>query len=304
MNSTPDLTLGLALPTSGPGASPEQILHVARRAEDIGLAAVWTFERLLRPAGPATMIGGPEIPLPEEYSSVYDPLETLAYVAAATSRIQLGTSILVSLLHTPAVLARRLATLDRLSGGRLIAGLGQGWMADEFAAAGVPAERRGQRFEEHLQAMRAAWGADPVAFEGEFYRIPASHIGPKPVRPDGPSLLAGAVSPTAIARAARLGLGLNTIMMTWEAFHDAARSFRGAAGTASGGLPIVVRVNGSITDKPLDGRMPLTGSVEQVLEDLAELRSAGAGHVFWAMDIEPDRQLEAMERLSVLSSAR
>ncbi|HEX4812376.1 MAG TPA: TIGR03619 family F420-dependent LLM class oxidoreductase [Nonomuraea sp.] len=301
MNESPGLTLGLALPTAGPHASPEEILRVAREAEEIGLAAVWTFERLLRPTGTATMIGGPSFPLPDAYGSVYDPLETLAYLAAGTSRVKLGTSILVSLLHNPVVLARRLATLDRLSGGRLIAGVGQGWMAEEFATAGVPPQRRGARFEEHVRAMRAVWAPDPVTFDGDFYQIPAAQIGPKPVRPDGPALLAGAGSPAAVERAARLGLGLNAIMMSWEAFHDSVRSFRNAAGPGAEALPVVVRVNGSITGKPLDDRAPLTGSVEQVLEDLAQLRSAGADHVFWAMDTEPDEQLDALGRLHALA---
>lgn len=136
--------LGLALPTSGPEASPETITSTAEGAERIGLASVWTFERLMRPIHGATPIGGgDDVPLPEGYGCVYDPVETLAYVAARTTAITLGTSVLDALLHSPIVLARRLATLDRLSGGRLVAGLGQGWMAAEFEAAGVPATPRG-----------------------------------------------------------------------------------------------------------------------------------------------------------------
>ncbi|TDD03707.1 TIGR03619 family F420-dependent LLM class oxidoreductase [Nonomuraea deserti] len=297
----PGMTLGLALPTSGAASSPEEMLRVAQRAEEIGLAAVWTFERLLRPVGAAAVVGGgPAVPLPEPYGWVYDPLETLSFVAAGTREIRLGTSVLVTLLHNPVVLARRLATLDRLSGGRLIAGIGQGWMADEFATAGVPPRQRGARFEEHVTAMRRVWLPDPVEFDGTFYRIAASHIGPKPVRPDGPALLAGAASPPAIERAARMGLGLNAIMMSWAAFHDTIEAFRRAAEAAGldpDTLPVVVRVNGSITEKPLDGRAPLTGSAEQVLDDLARLGSAGADHVFWAMETEPDEQLDSMERL-------
>ncbi|WP_084964324.1 TIGR03619 family F420-dependent LLM class oxidoreductase [Thermoactinospora rubra] len=298
------MTLGVELPSAGASASPEEIVRVARHAERIGLAAVWTFERLLLPAGPAKMIGGPEVPLPEAYGSVYDPLETLSYVAAVTGRVALGTSIVVATYHNPVVLARRLATLDRLSGGRLVAGLGQGWMADEFTAAGVPPQRRGARFEELVTAMRTVWQADPVTFEGDFYRIPPAHVGPKPVRPDGPALLAGATSPGSLERAARLGLGLNVVMMTWEAFHDSVAMFRRAAeaaGTDPATLPVVVRVNGMVTEKAQDDRAPVTGSAEQVMEDLARLRSAGVGHVFWAMDTQPDERLAAMDRLTTLT---
>src|SRR5437879_5386100 len=112
---------GLALPTSGPEASPDAILQAAQEAERIGLATVWTFERLLRPRQETTS-GGVRIQLPESYASVYEPIETLAYVAGRTSRVRLGTSVIDALFHSPVVLGRRLATLDRLSGGRVVAG--------------------------------------------------------------------------------------------------------------------------------------------------------------------------------------
>jgi alkanesulfonate monooxygenase SsuD/methylene tetrahydromethanopterin reductase-like flavin-dependent oxidoreductase (luciferase family) len=120
--------------------------------------------------------------MPESYANVYDPLETLAYVAAKTERVKLGTSIIDALFHVPAILARRFATLDRLSGGRVIAGLGQGYSPEEFAAANVPMSRRGAGFEEFIEAMRAAWGPDPVYFSGRFYEIPEPRSTPSPCR--------------------------------------------------------------------------------------------------------------------------
>ena len=93
---------------------------------------------------------------------MFDPLETLTWVAAQTRRIGLGTLVMDPLFQSPLVLAKRLATLDRLSGGRLMAGVGQGWMPEEFEAVGVPMARRGAGFEEHLAAMRACWQPDPV----------------------------------------------------------------------------------------------------------------------------------------------
>ncbi|MEV5751096.1 TIGR03619 family F420-dependent LLM class oxidoreductase [Actinoallomurus sp. NPDC052308] len=296
------MDFGLNLPSYGSGASPEAVVRVAEQAERIGLGAVWTFERLLRPVEPVSYGGfAPPAPLPEAYAVVYDPLETLSHVAARTSRIRLGTSVIAAPLHPPVVLARRLATLDVLSGGRLVVGLGQGWMAHEFAVAGVPRERRGARFAEHLAAMRAVWGPDPVRFEGEFYEIPESQIGPKPVRPGGPALLAGAVARAAVERAARLGLGLNPVVMAWEQLEETVSVFRRAAeraGRDPESLPIVVRVNGSITAKPRAGRTPLTGSVEQVLDDLPRVRALGAAHVLWAMRTPPDEQLAVLEELT------
>ena len=292
--------LGVALPTSGANASPAAIAQVAEGAERIGLATVWTFERWLRPAEP-DMLGVGPMPLPEHNATVYDPLETLSYVAAVTSRIRLGTSVLDTLFHSPVGLARRLATLDRLSGGRLLVGLGQGWMTQEFVAAGVPTARRGAGFQEHLEAMRAVWGPDPVRFDGRFYRIPEAEIGPKPVTAGGPPLLAGAAAPAAVERAARLGLGLAQVMFAWEMLRDTLEAYRRAAEAAGhdpGTMPVVVQVNGPVTTRPLDEREPLTGAVEQVAGDLAELRALGVDHVFWLMaDTPPDEQLHALERL-------
>jgi probable F420-dependent oxidoreductase len=296
------LTLGVAPPTSGSKASPKTISQVAEGAERIGLAAVWTFERLLRPTAPIPLGGaGPTMLAPEAWASVYDPLETLSYVAARTSRIQLGTSVLDTLFHSPVVLARRLATLDRFSGGRLLIGLGQGWMAQEFRAAGVPWSRRGAGFEEHIAAMRAVWGPDPVQFAGRFYQIAACETGPKPLRAGEPPLLVGAAAPVAIERAARMGLGLTTVMFSWDMLRAAMETFRRAAeatGRDPKSLPIVVQVNGPVTTKPLAERAPLTGSIDQVADDVVQLSALGADHVFWAMvDTAPDEQLHALEQL-------
>ncbi|MFG2002963.1 LLM class flavin-dependent oxidoreductase [Spirillospora sp. NPDC048911] len=294
------MKLGLHLPIAGHDASPEVIAHTAEEAERIGLDSVWTWERLLRPTVPIAMggPGGPVMDPPEMFGSVYDPLETLAYVAARTTRLTLGTSVIDSLFQNPVMLARRIATLDRLSGGRLITGIGQGWMEQEFAAAGVPMSRRGAGFEEHILAMRAVWGPNPVSFDGRRYQIPECEIGPKPVRPDGPALLIGAAAPASVDRAARLGIGLTLVIFDPEATRETIATFRRtaeAAGHDPATLPIAIQVNGSVTAKPLDERAPLTGSPEQVAADLATL---DADHVFWNDPMTPtDEQLHNLGQL-------
>ena len=183
------MELGLALPTAGPQASPETIVKVAQEAERLGFAALWTFERLLRPLDKVVLwTGGEAEMLPEFYGSVYEPLETLSYVAAVTERIKLGTAVMVAPLHVPVMLARRFATLDRFSGGRVIAGLGQGWQENEFETANVPSSRKGARTEEFITALRTAWCPDPVRYDGEFYRIAPSQVNPKPVQAHIPVL--------------------------------------------------------------------------------------------------------------------
>jgi probable F420-dependent oxidoreductase len=232
--------------------------------------------------------------------TVYDPVETLTYVAALTSRITLGTSVLDALFQSPVILARRLATLDRFSGGRLIAGIGQGWVKQEFQAAGVSMKRRGAGFEEHRLAMRAVWGPDPVHFEGRFYRVPEADIGPKPVRPGGPRLVVGAASPSALDRAGRLGVGLTMVIFDWDTIRRSIDTFRAAAGTAGidpDTLPVMLQVNGNVTAEPRDERGPLIGSPEQVAADIDKAANLGVEHIYWNTDGDPLRQLPLLAQL-------
>ncbi len=262
------MDIGIALPQIGPSASPEAIARVAQEAERMDYASVWVLERLLRPTHAINGSGGSPAPMPKYYATVYDPLETLTYVAAKTKRIKLGTSIINALFHVPVVLARRFATLDQFSGGRVIAGLGQGWLEDEFETANVPLKRRGSGMEEFINAMRAVWGPDPVSFSGRFYHIPESEIGPKPVQPDGPPIIMGSFTPGSLERCARIADGLNPIATSWEVLEQTVGTFRSlakAAGRDPDKLLIVVRANSSLSEKPITGqRSPLSGSVEQI----------------------------------------
>ena len=296
------MKLGVHLPVAGKGASPETIMQVALEAESLGLDSVWSWERLMRPTVPIALggAGGPVMDAPEMFGSVYDPIETLSYVAARTSRITLGTSVLDALFQSPIILARRLATLDQLSDGRLFVGIGQGWMDQEFEAAGVSMKRRGAGFEEHILAMRAVWGPDPVSFEGRFYRIPEADIGPKPVRPGGPRLMAGAASPAAIERAGRLGVGLTLVIFDWDTIRETIKAFR-TAGSAAGHdpdtLPIMLQVNGNVTAEPPDERGPLLGSPDQVAADLDQAAELGVEHVYWNSNDDPLSQLPLLAQL-------
>jgi probable F420-dependent oxidoreductase len=298
------MDLGIALPTSAPYASPEAIVQVAQAAEDLGYTAVWTYERLLYALGDIPQPGGPPRPLPSSYKSVYEPLETLTFVAAKTKTIRLGTSVIVAPFHVPVVLARRLATLDQLSGGRVIAGLGLGWMKQEYTAAGVPMEHRGARMEEFVAALRACWAPDPVWFEGEFYNIPPSEINPKPAQEGGIPMMLAAFAPAAIERAGRIADGYNPIAFGLDPLRQQVESFREAARKADRDptqLKVMVRANVSIISKPAGagGRDFLSGAPEQVAEDLEALRDMEIDHVFFnnLAAKSADEQIKLMERL-------
>jgi len=174
------VAVGIALPQYGTIASPETILRVAEEAEKMRLASLWVSDRMLLPTRPKETFDGD--PWPEIFATVYDPIEMLTFAAARTRKVKLGTSVVSALFQNPVTLARRFATLDRLSDGRAIAGIGQGDFRDEFEAANIPIKRRGRGFEEFARAMRAVWGPDPVSFTGDFYNIPESRIGPKPIQ--------------------------------------------------------------------------------------------------------------------------
>jgi probable F420-dependent oxidoreductase len=295
--------LGVTLPTSGPYASPAGIVRMAREAERLGYAGVWTYERLLYALGDIPQPGGPPRPLPDYYRTTYEPIETLAYVAATTTTVKLGISVLGALFHVPVVLARRLATLDQFSGGRVIAGLGQGWIRQEFTAANVPPARRGRGLEEFIAAMRTAWSPDPVSYEGRFYRIPPSEINPKPVQPGGIPILLGVFAPSAIERAARVADGFNPIAFSFEALQSMVGRFRAAARAAGrdhAALKVMVRANTPITDAAMrDGRPFLGGAPEQIATDLRRIRELGVDHVLFTNMAQPplDDQVRLLDRL-------
>jgi len=294
----------LSLPHLGE-TTPDRIVDFAQRTESLGYDSLWALERLLRPIEPQNAPAGQFrlTELPRHYANVFDPIETLTYVAAHTRTIGLGTSVINALFHVPVVLARRLSTLDHFSGGRLIVGLGQGWSAEEFEAANVPMRRRGNGFAEYIEALQAAWGPDPVSFQGRFYRIPPAQIGPKPLQPGGFQVLVG-VSPASdvpVERAGRTGLGLHPMITDWETFERQLAVFRAAAPVGRQPGPIVVRVSNPITETPIDDadRSPLSGSVDQVKDDLHRAADLGINHVMWDLNrhVPYDAQLCLLEPL-------
>ncbi|MEW6636817.1 MAG: LLM class F420-dependent oxidoreductase [Actinomycetota bacterium] len=178
-------------------ASPEAIAAVVRAAEELGYDSVWVMDHVVVP----------DVPEARQFTPlVYDPLLTLAYVAAKTERIRLGTSVLIVPYRSPLVQAKMLATLDALCSGRLILGIGVGWLPQEFEALGVPFHRRGVLTDEYLEAMRALWTSDgPTSFNGPTVSFRDVLCEPKPVQRPHPPLWIGGGSEAALRRAARGG---------------------------------------------------------------------------------------------------
>src|SRR5919202_1140463 len=199
---------GLVLPSLGAGVGPDGLIRAARQAEELDYANLWVAERLLYPVAPRSAYPvTPDGSLPPFYQHALTPIETLTYVASQTRRIGLGTSVLLMPLHNPVMLARQVATLDVLSGGRARVGLGQGWSLDELEAGGGTTSRRGARAEEDVQGLKTIWTTDPAEFAGQYYTLPKSILQPKPIQRPHPPIYMAAYVPSALARVGRLADG-------------------------------------------------------------------------------------------------
>lgn len=302
------MRLGFFLPHIGSWAGPDALSRVATRAEELGLDGLWVTERSLLATEPLTPY--PLGPLPDVYKRVLDPLDALSFVAAQTSRIGLGTAVLNLPWYSPVLLSRRLATIDVLSNGRLRFGAGQGWSQDEYIAAGIPWEKRSKRFEEALQVLTAIWTTDPVQFEGEFFTVPRSFIGPKPVQKPRPPIYLGAFSPSAAARAARYADGWLAVaypLPDIAAMFSTVQAAAEAGGRDPGELELIVRANVQLTEQPLgDERMAFTGSAEQVASDFSAAHDIGASELIMDATFDPavtstDGFVDRMELLTQLA---
>jgi probable F420-dependent oxidoreductase len=138
-----------------------------------------------------------------------DPLEWLSFVAGVTNRIKLGTSVMVVTVHAPAILAKRVATLDRLSSGRVLLGVGSGWQVEEYRACGVPYEDRGRRLDETVAVLRELWQPGYRTHKGELFAFEEVESTPTSVQPGGPPIIIGGSSPAAARRAGRIGDGFH-----------------------------------------------------------------------------------------------
>jgi len=204
------MRLGVLPALAGKGAAdPGRTAALVRMLEDLGCESVWAVEHVVVPAAYAPVYpydaGGRMSLGPDD--DVPDPLHWLTFVAAHTTRLRLGVAMLILPEHHPVHLAKRLSTVDNLSGGRLLAGVGVGWLREEYDALGVPFEARGRRADEYLAAMRALWTDAPSTFDGEFTAFRDVHSTPRPVLPAGVPVVVGGHSAAAARRAARYGDG-------------------------------------------------------------------------------------------------
>ena len=277
------MDIGFGAPIAGAWATPRNLTEFGRRAERLGYRSLWTFQRLLVPAGSQ---------LAPVYRSVLDPLVSLGFLAAATSSIRLGVAMVCHPFTSPLLLAKQAATVDVLSGGRLDLGIGIGWLPEEFTGSGASTTSRGARTQEYLAALRALWAGED-GFHGSYYEIPAGRQDPPPLQRPGPPVLLGGMSRPAMDRAGRIADGWVTASSAdLSKIAEAAKIVQEAAAAAGRGpLRIVcrgvVRAGKAVESSATGERMLLSGSYEQIRQDVAWLESCGVTEVFYDMNWDP-----------------
>jgi probable F420-dependent oxidoreductase len=299
----PDLRISVGLPQLIHDGDPDVVQRYAVRAEELGFAGLWSLD---------SVPGGATARAP-----LLDGLHVLTTAAAVTRAIGLGIAVIVLPARNAALLAKELATIDRLSGGRLIVGVGVGRREPTESGLGLPAGRRARRLEEGLEVMRTLWAGDEAAYEGEIYRFADVTLEPKPIQHGGPPVWFGAASPPALRRAARMGDGwLGAGSSPSAAFPDQVRLLTDAlreAGRDSDAFPIGKRVYIAVEDTEpralerlspvLDGmygapgltkRVAVCGPPEACAAQLRDLAAAGARELLLCPMYAYHEQLEAL----------
>jgi probable F420-dependent oxidoreductase len=260
--------LGIHLPQFRVAVPGDALAAASRDAEEAGADDLWVSDHVVVPAGSRSP---PEV--------FHDPLTVLTWAAAATRRAGLGTSVLVAPYRHPALLAKALASLDALSGGRVICGIASGWMESEFAALGVPFRERGRRTDATIAILRRLWaGAGDYAWEGA--RVEGVALLPGPARPGGPPVWVGGDSDAGIRRAVRLGDGWHTTVSHREGLAERVSALGralAAAGRERDGFTLSVRIRADVGRAArVVPRLRELG-VDHVLVDLPAFDPAGLG---------------------------
>jgi probable F420-dependent oxidoreductase len=202
--------------------NPDVLIPFVQRAEALGYESVWTAEHVIIPQSYSSVYPynpSRKVPFPAD-AAIIDPLIALTFIASATTRLRLGTGVNILPQMNALYLAKWASSLDHLSRGRLMLGVGIGWLREEFEAIGVPFAKRGKRADEYLQALKAVWRGEEVNYQGEFVQWHGFMMRPRPAQPGGVPLIIGGISPAAIRRTVRYGDGWYVVAKDLEEYQN------------------------------------------------------------------------------------
>lgn len=288
---------GLALPQAGTSASADGLVRSAQAAEQLGYDSVWLGDHIVVPEDIDSRYpyGSFTVDSRETY---FEPLGTLGYLGGATTSIQLGLSILIVPLREPVSTAKQLATIDNLTGGRVILGVGSGWLRSEFLALGLSDDHftaRGQILDESIELYRELWAhRQTSAFSGSHFSLPPVRAFPKPVRPEGIPILAGGNTAPALRRAARLD-GWHGLRVGVDDFAKAASRIRNLREDAGDARPPTLTLRCFVGEHGGDEQSDfnMTGSAEQVAEKIGRYVDVGCSHFIFDLQQWPAESVDA-----------
>lgn len=293
------MKIGICLPHYGRPIEVGRMLEVVRRAEDRGLDSIWVTDHVI---------------VPRDVNIIYkehmlDPLAVLPWLAGVTKRVSLGTSVIIAPYRSPIPVAKLLASVDVLSGGRLIFGVAVGWMEGEFAALGVPIKERASRTDEMIQLVRALWTDESPEIQTKRYRLQGVKTSPLPLQKPLPPIYVGGSSEGALRRAARLGDGWHATATNHEAFRQGAEAVArfwkeaGKAGSPALSLRIPILIDGvhrwAVDMSLMRGRYTINGTVAKVTDELRGFQSLGCSHV--ALEVSYTTFPAILETIDILA---
>lgn len=287
-------TFGVAVPFYDHQSDYEALLTFARRAQALGFDGLWLSDHLV--------VGPP----PKESRTWYDAPTLLAGLAGQVLGMTLGTDVLIVPYRHPFLAAKMLATLDVLSGGRLIVGVGAGHSQHEFDVLDAPFAGRGEVIDEYLQLWKAVWTEGPAVFAGRHVHLDEPELGPRPVSTPHPPIWVGGNGPAAIRRAARFGDGWHPLAIPPAVYAAGAAQLAELAERAGRPMPTLSFSGyfGEITPKPVDTerRVPLTGGVQQVLDDVGAFREIGVTNFVFRLAAPHLTNAQILDQLELVAT--
>jgi probable F420-dependent oxidoreductase len=270
-------------------------LELAKKAEKLGFDSIWISDHVVLP-----------VKYQERFSKIlYDPFVILASIAAKTKKISLGTSVIIVPYRNPMVVAKMVSTIDVLSDGRVILGVGPGWMEEEFNILGIPFNERGKRTDEYIKIFKEVWEKDDPQFDGEFYSFSKIKFYPKPIQKPHPPIWIGGISKRAIARAVELGDGWHPVWLSPDQMEEKIGYLKSVAKEKETNLDnFVFSIRNRLriletteVKKPnlSESRGQYTfsfhGTTEEIIDDIRQFESIGVSHIIFDLDVENDKEM-------------